>query len=221
MWCAACTCSFAFFILGCTPSPVSPGKFLARQTCVLRGVVPMLAAPMSEGSGDFVPRCLCPASAPPGWPSCVQGCTLVMPSPAALCVPDGPAHCVAACQPWAALADVCWGDPTCAYDHTHKHTHAATRAHTPATPPPLTHTHTHLPPADDLLNEAVHAAAAQRLVRPNDFVVCLKSVRGNMMVKVVQVRVRACVCACVCVCACACVCVRAAAARRQQGGAAA
>ncbi|KAL4459021.1 hypothetical protein ABPG75_013886 [Micractinium tetrahymenae] len=66
------------------------GKFLARQTCVLRGVVPMLAAPMSEGS-------------------------------------------------------------------------------------------------DDLLNEAVYAACSQRLVKPNDFVVCLKSVRGNMMVKVVQV----------------------------------
>lgn len=27
------------------------GKYLARQTCLLRGVVPMLAAPMSEGSG--------------------------------------------------------------------------------------------------------------------------------------------------------------------------
>ena len=36
--------------------PFSPhahpaGKYLARQTLVLRGVVPMLAAPMSEGSG--------------------------------------------------------------------------------------------------------------------------------------------------------------------------
>lgn len=66
------------------------GKFLARQTCVLRGVVPMLAAPMSEGS-------------------------------------------------------------------------------------------------DDLMNEAVAAAYQQRLVKAHDFVVCLKSVRGNMQVKVVQV----------------------------------
>ena len=54
--------------------------------------------------------------------------------------------------------------------------------HLPRLPPPLP------PPTEDLLNEAVHAAAAQRLVRPHDFVVCLKSVRGNSVVKVVQVR---------------------------------
>ena len=30
---------------------LAAGKYLARQTLVLRGVVPMLAAPMSEGSG--------------------------------------------------------------------------------------------------------------------------------------------------------------------------
>lgn len=49
-------------------------------------------------------------------------------------------------------------------------------------------THPPTPPADELLDEAVCAAVVQRLVKPNDFVVCLKSVRGNMMVKVVQVR---------------------------------
>jgi hypothetical protein len=31
----------------------------------------------------------------------------------------------------------------------------------------------------------------QRLVKPNDYVVCLKSVKGSMVVKVVQVRLGA------------------------------
>lgn len=38
--------------LTCAPA-LTAGKYLARQTCVLRGVVPMLAAPMSEGSGGL------------------------------------------------------------------------------------------------------------------------------------------------------------------------
>lgn len=66
------------------------GKYLARQTCLLRGVVPMMAAPMSEES-------------------------------------------------------------------------------------------------EDLISEAICAAHMQRLVKPNDYVVCLKSVKGSMVVKVVQV----------------------------------
>lgn len=37
------------------------GKYLARQTCVLRGVVPMLAAPMSEGSEDLINEAVCAA----------------------------------------------------------------------------------------------------------------------------------------------------------------
>ena len=36
------------------PPPCCPGKYLARQTLAMRGVVPMLAAPMSEGSGAWV-----------------------------------------------------------------------------------------------------------------------------------------------------------------------
>lgn len=32
------------------------GKYLARQTLALRGVVPMLAAPMSDGSGEGLLR---------------------------------------------------------------------------------------------------------------------------------------------------------------------
>ncbi|PRW57674.1 Pyruvate kinase [Chlorella sorokiniana] len=66
------------------------GKYLARQTLALRGVVPMLAAPMSDGS-------------------------------------------------------------------------------------------------EDLLSEAVHSAYMQRLVQPNDYVVCVMSQRSSTVVKVVQV----------------------------------
>ncbi|KAL4434114.1 hypothetical protein ABPG75_000555 [Micractinium tetrahymenae] len=40
---------------------------------------------------------------------------------------------------------------------------------------------------EDLLSEAVHSAFLQRLVRPNDYVVCIMSHRGSMVVKVVQV----------------------------------
>jgi hypothetical protein len=43
------------------------------------------------------------------------------------------------------------------------------------------------PPAEDLISEAVCAAHTQRLVKPGDYVVCLKSVKGSMVVKVVQV----------------------------------
>lgn len=39
-------------------TPLAAGKFLARQTCILRGVVPMLAAPMSDGSGGWVQQCV-------------------------------------------------------------------------------------------------------------------------------------------------------------------
>lgn len=42
-------------------------------------------------------------------------------------------------------------------------------------------------PAEDLIHEAVAAAVSQRLVKPLQYVVVMKSVRGNMMVKVVQV----------------------------------
>lgn len=41
--------------------------------------------------------------------------------------------------------------------------------------------------AEDLISEAVCAAHVQRLVKPGDYVVCLKSVKGSMVVKVVQV----------------------------------
>ncbi len=43
--CSRSTCSAAAFAL-------HSGKYLARQTLALRGVVPMLAAPMSDGSGE-------------------------------------------------------------------------------------------------------------------------------------------------------------------------
>lgn len=54
----------------------------------------------------------------------------------------------------------------------------------PHSPPPP---QLHHPTAEDLINEAVQAAFLQRLVQPHQFVVVMKSVRGNMMVKVVQV----------------------------------
>ncbi|KAL4446774.1 hypothetical protein ABPG77_008018 [Micractinium sp. CCAP 211/92] len=40
---------------------------------------------------------------------------------------------------------------------------------------------------EDLLSEAVHSAYMQRLVRPNEYVVCIMTHRGSMVVKVVQV----------------------------------
>ena len=63
------------------PQPASPsampcraaGKYLARQTLALRGVVPMLAAPMSDaaGSGEApgLVRPLAPPLAPGGLPN--------------------------------------------------------------------------------------------------------------------------------------------------------
>jgi hypothetical protein len=42
--------------------------------------------------------------------------------------------------------------------------------------------------AEDLLGEAVQSAYQQRLVKPMDYVVCIMSHRGSLVVKVVQVR---------------------------------
>jgi hypothetical protein len=44
---------------------IRAGKYLARQTCLLRGVVPMMAAPMSEESGGHpcLLACVCCQSA--------------------------------------------------------------------------------------------------------------------------------------------------------------
>ena len=57
------TCSaHAVHVLALPPSLLpQSGKYLARQTLALRGVVPMLAAPMSDGSGEHGRRaCIMP-----------------------------------------------------------------------------------------------------------------------------------------------------------------